>query len=318
MTTAPARLRDRIAADYRPVRALRSPGRGYFAIVPLAIVALVAAPLAFNVRADVPALGWFGTWGLSLLQCVVGVLVVGAALRESIPGRDWSRTAIALWMALPILAVIGITMVSNWAGSPGVAAIRVVAGGRRLLRRLRRHGAAGGRARERARGARVSGAAGRRRRADWIGRGPDGRRWLAHLLSLQRTRPRAVGTSGRGVDVDSDRRPGRVAALRSRQFFATSRAENRLAVIESPVLITGGSGYIASRLLPQLAGVVKFACCRGARPARRSPFAGSQAHAGDAAALQDAIRDARTIFISPRRPVSPSPNETRRLITMRT
>ena len=118
MTTAPAPLRDRIAADYRPVRVLRSPWTRVLAIVPLAIVALVAAPVAFNVRADVPALGWFGTWGLSAMQCIIGVLVVGAALRESIPGRDWSRTAIVLWMAIPVLAVIGITMVSNWAGSP--------------------------------------------------------------------------------------------------------------------------------------------------------------------------------------------------------
>ena len=86
--------------------------------MPLAIVALVAAPVAFNVRGDVPALGWFDVWGLSVMQCLVGVFVVGAALRESIPGRDWSRTAIALWMAVPILAVIAITMVTSWAATP--------------------------------------------------------------------------------------------------------------------------------------------------------------------------------------------------------
>jgi hypothetical protein len=118
VTTAPAALRDRIAADYRPVRALRSPWARALAIVPFAFVALVAAPVAFSVRADMTALGWFGTWGLSVTQCIAGVLVVGAALRESIPGRDWRPTAIVLWIAMPIVAVVGVTMVSSWAASP--------------------------------------------------------------------------------------------------------------------------------------------------------------------------------------------------------
>ena len=116
MTTAPAELRERIAADYRPVQALRSPWARVLAIVPLAIVSLVAAPVAFNVRSDALVLGWFGVWGLSLIQCVAGLLVIGAALRESIPGRDWSPAAIALWFALPLLAVVGVT-VASWEAS---------------------------------------------------------------------------------------------------------------------------------------------------------------------------------------------------------
>jgi hypothetical protein len=116
MTTAPAELRERIAADYRPVAVLRSPWARSLAIVPLAIVSLTAAPIAFTVRSDASTLGWFGVWGLSLMQCVAGLLVIGAALRESIPGRDWSRTAITLWFAVPILAAIGIT-VASWDAS---------------------------------------------------------------------------------------------------------------------------------------------------------------------------------------------------------
>jgi hypothetical protein len=116
VTSAPAELRERIAADYRPVRALRSPSARVLAVVPLAIVSLLAAPVAFSVRSDAPMLGWFGVWGLSLMQSVAGVFVIGAALRESIPGRDWSRTAIVLWLALPVLAVLGITAAS-WEAS---------------------------------------------------------------------------------------------------------------------------------------------------------------------------------------------------------
>ena len=117
MTTAPVELRARLAADYQPVRVLRSPWTRAFAILPLAIVALVAAPLWFNVRQDAPSLGWLGVWGLSIAQSMIGLLVVGAALRESVPGRDWSRAAIALWFAIPVVAIVAITMLS-WEASP--------------------------------------------------------------------------------------------------------------------------------------------------------------------------------------------------------
>jgi hypothetical protein len=113
----PAGLRERIAIDYEPVRVLRSPWARTATIMPLAILALIAAPIAFNVRLDAPALGWFGVWGLSMAQSAFGVLVIGAALRESIPGRGWSAAAIASWLLLPTAAMIAITLIS-WDASP--------------------------------------------------------------------------------------------------------------------------------------------------------------------------------------------------------
>lgn len=115
--TAPADLRARLVADYRPVRALPSPWARALWILPLALVALIAAPVAFDVRPDAASLGWIGVWGCSIAQALIGVLVVGAALRESIPGRDWSRTAVALWIALPLAAVVAVTLFS-WETSP--------------------------------------------------------------------------------------------------------------------------------------------------------------------------------------------------------
>ena len=117
MSIMPAELRAKLQADYQPVRALRPPLARAMWIVPIALVALFAAPLYFNVRPDAPRLGVTGVWGLSLLQSGLGLAVLVAALRESVPGRSWSRGAIALWLAIPIGAVIGVTLLS-WNMSP--------------------------------------------------------------------------------------------------------------------------------------------------------------------------------------------------------
>ena len=113
----PAELRDRLAADYQPVRTLRSPWARAMWVLPLGIIALVAAPITFNVRQDATRLGWLGLWGFSLLQCGLGFVVVAAALRESVPGRGWSRGAIALWLTMPVIVIAGVTLAS-WEASP--------------------------------------------------------------------------------------------------------------------------------------------------------------------------------------------------------
>jgi hypothetical protein len=117
MSMMPADLRARLEADYQPVGVLRSPLSRTLWILPIAIVVLLAAPTVFNVRPDSPNLGWTGVWGLSSIQFLLGLGVLVAALRESVPGRGWSRGAIALWLAIPIAVVIGVTWVS-WNASP--------------------------------------------------------------------------------------------------------------------------------------------------------------------------------------------------------
>ena len=117
MTMLPADLRARLEADYQPVRVLPSPLARALWIVPIAVVALFAAPIAFNVRPDAVNLGWTGVWGLSSIQFLIGLAVLVAALRESVPGRGWSRGAVALWLGIPIAVVIAVTWLS-WNASP--------------------------------------------------------------------------------------------------------------------------------------------------------------------------------------------------------
>lgn len=113
----PDTLRARLAADYAPVKPLAAPLARALWMLPFAILSLFAAQFVFEFRIDAPRLGWGGTWGLSIAQVAVGLIVVAAALREAVPGRSWSRVATVGWIALPIAIVIAITWAS-WEVSP--------------------------------------------------------------------------------------------------------------------------------------------------------------------------------------------------------
>lgn len=113
----PAELRDRLAADFQPARMLPPPWRRALIVLPMALLAVAAAPLVFEVRADSARLGWVGMWGISAAQFAVGFVMLIAALRESVPGRGWSRSGLITWLAVPVVAVTAVTFLS-WEGSP--------------------------------------------------------------------------------------------------------------------------------------------------------------------------------------------------------
>ena len=115
--TLPTRLRARVQADYAAVRPLPSPCIRTAWLLPLALLALVAAPAFFSVRADAVRLGWTMTWGVSGLQVVLGFIIVAAALRESIPGRAWSAAAVIAWVAASVVLLIAATL-ATWEVSP--------------------------------------------------------------------------------------------------------------------------------------------------------------------------------------------------------
>lgn len=117
MTSVPAELRSRIQADFAAVRPLPSPWARALWCAPFAALALLAAPVFFTVRADAGQLGWFGSWGASLVQVTLGFVLIAAALRESVPGRSWSAGAVGLWLVIPIALTIAVTFAS-WDASP--------------------------------------------------------------------------------------------------------------------------------------------------------------------------------------------------------
>lgn len=95
-------LEARILADLRPVRPLAPPWQRGLAVCGVAALAAAAVTLRYGVRADAATLGPAVVWGLSAVQAVYGVLLIAAALRESVPGRGMSRGS------APALLLVGL------------------------------------------------------------------------------------------------------------------------------------------------------------------------------------------------------------------
>jgi hypothetical protein len=58
-------------------------------------------------------MGAWASWGLSTLQLLIGLGIVGAALREGVPGRELSRTALVGSLGLAVALLAGITLATQ-------------------------------------------------------------------------------------------------------------------------------------------------------------------------------------------------------------
>ena len=113
----PSPLRNRIAAELAPVAPLRKPWLRAATALPLAVLLLFAASTVYSFRADAGRLGWTLTWGLSTVELALGMLLIGFALREAIPGRVWSPRSLLASFGAALAAVVVITF-ATWRVSP--------------------------------------------------------------------------------------------------------------------------------------------------------------------------------------------------------
>jgi hypothetical protein len=109
--------RGAILADLSPVRPLPAPLRRALVLLPAGILLLAAQPLIYGLRGDAPVLGLFRLWGLSAAQSLLGLLFIGAALREAVPGRTLPRARLLL--VFGALVSVAVTFVT-WQGSATV------------------------------------------------------------------------------------------------------------------------------------------------------------------------------------------------------
>lgn len=116
----PQRLRETIEHDLRPVRPLAGPFRRAALFIPVAAVFLVGVPWVFGLRPDVPLMGPAVSWGLSGLQVLAGIFVLGLALKESVPGNALSPRVLIASAVAAIALVVVVTEVT-FAVSPTIA-----------------------------------------------------------------------------------------------------------------------------------------------------------------------------------------------------
>jgi Smr domain/Negative regulator of sigma F len=109
----PSTLLDAVRADVRPVRPLPAPWRRTLALAPLGAALAFAAPLFWGFRENLDSLGPGLEWGLTGLQVMVGLWIVGASLREAVPGRTLSRAALLAAASAAVLVEIGVTFMTS-------------------------------------------------------------------------------------------------------------------------------------------------------------------------------------------------------------
>ena len=113
----PPALRSLIEHDLEPVTPLPAPATRSIPFIPIALAQLVATVLAFGIRLDAGQLGFGLTWGASILQLLLSLLLIVLALREAIPGTTLSRHALVVTFATGLVAVVVITW-WTWIVSP--------------------------------------------------------------------------------------------------------------------------------------------------------------------------------------------------------
>lgn len=123
--SAPKNLRDAIARDLRPTRPLRPPLVRALVLIPLAAAIVLSVPGLRFFRSDMNAIGFIKAWGFSFGQALAGLLIVAAALRESIPGRGLSRRTISatvvIGLAIPFVLLVATASAFNLGPEPGRA-----------------------------------------------------------------------------------------------------------------------------------------------------------------------------------------------------
>jgi hypothetical protein len=113
-----SRIRELVAADFRPVRPLRTPWVRAMALAPLAAAMLALLPLViFHVRTDVDRLSPLVTWGASIGQAVLGLALGIAACRQVVPGQ-WQRPAVTVGWLAGAAAGVAAVMWMTWGASP--------------------------------------------------------------------------------------------------------------------------------------------------------------------------------------------------------
>jgi hypothetical protein len=117
----PESLRQAISGNLAPVKPLppvwmRTLYAAAFAAVGLGVVIIA---FKYSLRPDMDQLPMWLSWGCTALQLAVGIVLVGMALREAVPGSGVPAGAVTLAVSTGILMQI-LVGIATWMHSPGM------------------------------------------------------------------------------------------------------------------------------------------------------------------------------------------------------
>lgn len=121
----PESLRQAISDDLAPVKPLPPVWmRTLYAVAVAAIgLGIVITAFKLSLRPDMDQLPMWLSWGCTTLQLVVGVVLVGMALREAVPGSGVPAGAVTLAVSTGVLIQI-LVGVATWMHSPGMPLLK--------------------------------------------------------------------------------------------------------------------------------------------------------------------------------------------------
>jgi hypothetical protein len=105
----PESLRQAVSCDLKPVCPLATPWRRMLWVVPLTIVAFLLPQMIMGQRPDLARIGFLLAWFPVIVQLLLGLGLMGMALREAVPGLGVSRGMIGGLM----VTAVGLHVVVN-------------------------------------------------------------------------------------------------------------------------------------------------------------------------------------------------------------
>ncbi len=117
----PDSLREAIGNDLQPVRPLPPVWmRTLFAVAVAAVcLGVVVVVFKLSLRPDMDQIPMWLSWGCTLIQLTIGVVLLGMALREAVPGHGVPAGMVATAVGTGILMQI-LVGIATWMHSPGM------------------------------------------------------------------------------------------------------------------------------------------------------------------------------------------------------
>jgi hypothetical protein len=113
-TQVPAELLSVVERDLEPIQPLATPTRRALALLPIGLILFAGMPAFWHWQAQVKLAPWTA-WGWSALEMGLSLIILAAAFREAVPGRELSGRKLS---ALIIIACVGFVLFNSSAQPP--------------------------------------------------------------------------------------------------------------------------------------------------------------------------------------------------------